>query len=419
MQNVAPDDREHFMNSVEGAIQKNEPFEGEYHIFSADGQERFTYMTGEFTRNQEGDPESMFGIIQDITERKRADELFRTVATNSPVGVYVIQKGKFVYTNKHFQEYTGYSEEELLGMTSLNLVLSEDRNMVRINTLKMLKKELVMPFEFRTLHKSGEIRWSAESVAFVTYHGERAIISSFEDITERKKREQQLMVTDRLASVGELAAGIAHELSNPLTGVITMSDLLLDNNNIPSDIKEDLKVINNEAMRAGQVAKNLLTFARRHPDRKQPTDVNKIIEKVLELRDYEQKVHNIKVITNINKSIPTVSANDFQLQQVFINLIINAEFFMTETNGGGTLTITTREIGDRIQISFADNGPGIPLVHLPRIFDPFYTTKEVGKGTGLGLSICYGIITEHNGQIYAESEPGNGAVFTIELPVSN
>ncbi|MBA7686730.1 Sensor protein ZraS [subsurface metagenome] len=230
--------------------------------------------------------------------------------------------------------------------------------------------------------------------------------------------EEQLIVTDRLASIGELASGIAHELNNPLTGVIGFAQLLLDRD-VPDDVKEDLKTIYSEAQRTAQVVKGLLTFAREHTPVKQLVNINSIIEKVRELRAYEQKVSNIKVNTRFTPDLPEIMADYFQLQQVFLNIIINAEHFMIEAHGKGTLTITTEKVGNIIRASFTDDGPGISKDDLGHLFDPFFTTKEMGKGTGLGLSICHGIITEHGGQIYVESELGKGATFVVELPIIN
>ena len=237
------------------------------------------------------------------------------------------------------------------------------------------------------------------------------------DITERKKMDEQLILTDRLASIGELASGIAHELNNPLTSVIGFSQLVLDKN-IPDDIREDIGVIYREAQRAAEVVKHLLTFARKHASAKQLVNVNSIIDKVLELRAYEQRVNNIQINTQLDPELPEVMADYFQLQQVFLNIIINAEHFMVETHHRGTLTITTERVLDIIKTSFADDGPGINKEDLGHVFDPFFTTKEVGKGTGLGLSICHGIVIEHDGRIYAEGELGKGATFVVELPIS-
>ena len=244
-----------------------------------------------------------------------------------------------------------------------------------------------------------------------------ASVHLIRDITERKRMEGQLIITDRLASIGELSSGIAHELNNPLTSVIGFSELLLDRD-VPDDVKEDLEVINREAKRTAEVVRNLLTFARKHEAKKEPVNINNIVERVLELRAYEQKVSNIEVNTRFASALPEITADGFQLQQVFLNIIINAEHFMTEAHGRGTLVITTERVGDIIRASFADDGPGIAKENLGHLFDPFFTTKEVGKGTGLGLSICHGIITEHGGRIYIESKLGKGATFIVELPIS-
>jgi signal transduction histidine kinase len=166
------------------------------------------------------------------------------------------------------------------------------------------------------------------------------------------------------------------------------------------------------------VVKNLLTFARKHEAEKQPVNINSIIGKVLELRAYEQKVNNIEVNTQFAPDLPEVIADGFQLQQVFINIIINAEHFMIEAHGRGMFNITTERVENTIKASFADDGPGIAKENLGHLFDPFFTTKEVGKGTGLGLSICHRILAEHGGRIYAESELGKGATFVVKLLVS-
>ncbi|GAI74679.1 unnamed protein product, partial [marine sediment metagenome] len=162
------------------------------------------------------------------------------------------------------------------------------------------------------------------------------------DITERKKMEEQLIVTDRLASVGELVSGVAHEINNPLTSIVGFSELLLAAN-APDAVKEDLKVINKEAQRASGIVRNLLTFARRHKPEKQMVDVNDAMQAVLDLRAYEQKVNNVMAIKYFASDLPKITADGFQLRQVFLNLIINAEYFMIESHGKGTLGIKTEQ----------------------------------------------------------------------------
>lgn len=166
------------------------------------------------------------------------------------------------------------------------------------------------------------------------------------------------------------------------------------------------------------MVKNLLTFARKHTPVKELSQINRIVEDVLSLRAYEHKVNNIVVKRNLPPDLPEIMADYFQMQQVFINIIINAEYFMKEAHNGGTLIVKTERRNDAVVVSIADDGPGISRESLGQIFNPFFTTKEVGKGTGLGLSICHGIVTEHGGKIYAESELGQGATFVIELPIN-
>ena len=237
------------------------------------------------------------------------------------------------------------------------------------------------------------------------------------DISERKQMEEQLVMTDRLASIGELASGIAHEINNPLTSIIGFSQLLIERNTL-EDTKEDLDIIHSEAQRAAGIVKNLLTFSRKHAPVKQVSQVNSIIEEVLKLHAYEQKVSNIKVHTQFTSDLPEIMVDYFQMQQVFLNVIINAESAMSDAHNKGTLTVTTERVNGIIRASFVDDGPGISKENLSRIFTPFFTTKAIGKGTGLGLSICHGIVTEHGGRIYARNGLSKGATFIVELPIN-
>jgi PAS domain S-box-containing protein len=245
------------------------------------------------------------------------------------------------------------------------------------------------------------------------------------NITERKRAEEreqemqrELLLSSRLAAIGELAAGVAHQINNPLTGVLGFSQRLLKKST-DQETKQDLKIIYTEAERAAKVVQNLLTFARRRQPHKQYSDINEILESALELRSYELKTSNIEVITNLAAKLPEIMLDFFQLQEVFLNLILNAEQALTEAHNGGNLTIKTEERKGYIRTTFTDDGPGIPAERLDNIFDPFYTTKAEKGGTGLGLSICHGIITEHGGKIYAKSKPGKGATFFVELPLTH
>jgi two-component system NtrC family sensor kinase len=354
------------------------------------------------------------------TEHRRTEEKLRLIFDSIAEGITVTSlDGTIVQLNEAIIGMHGYdSKQELIGRNILELVAEIDYARAKENLKRALEAEYIKDLGYIFLTKDGrEFDVELSATVLRDASGEAiGFIFISEDVTERKRVEEQLLITDRLASIGELASGIAHELNNPLTSVIGFSQLLMGRD-IPDDIREDVKVIYSEAQRVAEVMKNLLIFARRHAPVKQLVNINSIIEKVLTIRAYEQRVENIQVITHLAPDLPETMADYFQLQQVFLNIIINAEHFMLEAHRRGTLTITTQRVGSTIKASFTDDGPGIAKENLGHLFDPFFTTKEVGKGTGLGLSICHGIITKHGGRIYAESESGKGATFVVELPI--
>ena len=362
-------------------------------------------------------------IYTDITKRKETEEALKRAAEewrrtfDSITDAISIHDRDFriLRVNKAFADLFQKSPRQVIGKHCYSLHRGEKpiSGCPHQQTLATGKPAAA---EFYESHVGKYLRESTSPI----FNEEGEVVGSvhiIRDITEQKQQNEQLMMADRLASIGELAAGTAHELNNPLTSVIGFSQLLMDmGKDIPDDIREDVKLIHNEAQRAASVTKNLLTFARKYAPEKQLTQINNIIEDVLKLRAYEQKANNIEVKKKLAPNLPEIMVDFFQMQQVFLNIIINAEYFMTEAHKKGTLTITTKKQNGSVRISFADDGPGIPEENLSRIFDPFFTTKEAGKGTGLGLSICHGIVTEHGGQIYARSQPGKGATIVIELP---
>jgi PAS domain S-box-containing protein len=330
------------------------------------------------------------------------------------------EKGVFTFVSPRIKDILGYKVDEVVGKKRTLDFAPEEEKRKWLGRFKEVNAKRVpfSGFEITHLHKNGSpVVLETSGIPFFDSAGNfKGFIGINKDITERKRMQEQLIIADRLASVGELASGIAHELNNPLTGVIGFAQIALDKD-IPDYVRQDVQIVYSEAQRAAQVVKNLLTFARKHPPAKQLMSINLIIEKVLEIRAYEQRVNNIRVNAHFAPELPEVMADYFQLQQVFLNIIINAEYFMIEAHNGGNLTITTERAGDTIRASFADDGPGIAEENLGHLFDPFFTTKEVGSGTGLGLSICHGIVAEHGGRIYAKSEPGKGATFIVELPI--
>jgi PAS domain S-box-containing protein len=239
------------------------------------------------------------------------------------------------------------------------------------------------------------------------------------DISNEKLLRQQLIQSEKLSAIGELISGIAHELNNPLTGVMGYSQLLQLRKDLDERARDSLLKINNLALRCQKIVQNLLSFARKQKPERSQSNVNDMLERTVELRNYELAVNNIEIVRELDRNLPKTIADAHQLQQVFLNVITNAEHAMLQAHGRGRLVIRSRaDLQSRnIIVEFVDDGPGIPESQLSKIFDPFFTTKEVGKGTGLGLSLSYGIIKEHGGNIYASSKPGEGATFVIELPI--
>jgi two-component system NtrC family sensor kinase len=218
-----------------------------------------------------------------------------------------------------------------------------------------------------------------------------------------------------------MIAGVAHEINNPLTAVIGYSQLLqIQAMGLDSQVREDVGQILQAGLRMKRIVANLLDFSRQHSPQKEYVDINRIISNSLGLRVHDLMASRIRVQTNLTPGLPRTMADRHQLQQVFVNIINNAQQAMAEKGGPGVLNVSTEHgRDDTLLVRFQDTGPGIPQKIMGRIFDPFFTTKEVGKGTGLGLSVSYGIMQEHEGRIWAESENGQGATFFVQLPVRN
>jgi len=416
---IAEKDHGQAMENLKNVLEKDNTKTVEYSFLRKDGSEFPAELTAALPRDSAGNPVGFVAVTRDITERKRAEEEIR-VFSHAVAGAIdamgiTDMKGILIYTNPAMEAIYGYNKGKMLGIPVISLSANPE---MANEIMSAVIKTGGWTGEIEAVKKNKETFPALLSISTVRDKADNpiAMMGVTRDLTEQKKMQEQLILTDRLASIGELASGIAHELNNPLTGVIGLSQLLAQKN-VPEDIREDLDLVYCEAQRAANVVKNLLTFARKHTPVKEFTDVNEVISKVLELRAYEERVNNIEAVTHLAADLPQIKADHFQLQQVFLNIIINAEHFMIEAHGKGTMTITTEPLGDGVRVSFKDDGPGISRDDLRHIFDPFFTTKEVGKGTGLGLSICHGIVSAHGGQISAESEPGKGATFIIELPL--
>ncbi len=243
---------------------------------------------------------------------------------------------------------------------------------------------------------------------------------AFNAMTQNLHRSQrQLVQSAKLAAIGELAANIAYEVNNPLTGVLGLTGLLIKSDDIPAEKKEQLKMIERETLRTREILKKLLDFGRRKPPRLMRTDIGTIIEDVVELVQGQARLGNVKIITDCLEGIPAVAVDVDEIKQVFVSIINNAFFAMPD---GGSLTIRCRHHEDMsgkefVALEFADTGIGIPEAQLDKIFDPFFTTRLEGDGTGLGLSISYMIVQNHGGRIEVESKVGEGSIFRVLLPM--
>jgi two-component system, NtrC family, sensor kinase len=230
-----------------------------------------------------------------------------------------------------------------------------------------------------------------------------------------RRTQEQLLHSEKMAAVGQLISGVAHELNNPLTAILGYSQLLTASPDVGTQGVEYADKLYKQAQRTHRIVQNLLSFARQHKPERIAVHINQILEETLALRDYDLRMKNIRVHLELAPDLPRTAADPHQLQQVFLNLVNNAVDAVLESASEGDLWVHTGLRGDRMIVEFTDNGPGVR--EPSKVFDPFYTTKPVGKGTGLGLSICYGIITEHGGTIRVRNVQPHGAAFTIEMPV--
>ena len=245
---------------------------------------------------------------------------------------------------------------------------------------------------------------------------EEEVLLVLNEVTEQKQQQERLQEHSRLASVGSLASGVAHEINNPLAAIHGLAELL-QMDDWPAQVSEDARKIQEAAQRASRVVQNLLFFARKSEPEKRYLDIGQVVDRALELKSRDLELENIRIDIHHSPDLVPTMVDEPQLVQVILNVLTNAEQAIKSCGRAGNVGITTRMVKNMLCISISDDGPGIPEEHLRSIFDPFFTTKEVGEGTGLGLSICYGIVREHGGEMWVESVLGEGATFRIELPV--
>jgi len=360
-------------------------------------------------------------------EVKASEARYRDLFANANDLIFTLDRELTVLSvNKVGPSLTGLPESQILGRPLRELSVPEAWGASAQQFASLLAGRTIQPFELQ-LRGRDETTLLLEVSARLVRDGQRGDIIHCiaRDLTERRKLEQQLLRSEKLSAIGQLVAGVAHEVNNPLTSISGYTQLLLRDPDLPERVHEDLQQINSQAERAARIVQNLLLFAREHKPQRLLIDINETMRSTLSLRAYQLRVDNIRVVTDLDPELPHTVADPFQLQQVFLNLINNANHAMTQRGGQGTLTLRTASVPPSetvsgrpmIRVSVSDTGIGIPERDLNRIFDPFFTTKPVGQGTGLGLSICFGIVQEHGGRIWAESEVNVGTTVHVELPI--
>ncbi|MFC1949615.1 PAS domain S-box protein [Chloroflexota bacterium] len=421
---VSPDDRDNMrrMTTEQGKV-----IDFETEVRKKSGEVRVVSISSE-PITLAGEPYRI-GTIRDITGRKRAEERIRYQASlvDNISDAIISRDSDFTVLswNKAAERIYGWREDEVIGKDIRKLLSVDFIDSSNSEAIKELLEKGYWHGETIHYRKDGTpINISASSIALKDNDGKYSgAIIIVRDITEEKQAEereeqlqQEIYMANRLASVGKMAAGIAHEINNPLTGVVGFSDLLMKKD-IPEDIKKDISIIYEGAQRVASITNRMLTFARQYKPERTLININEIIATTLAMRTYEIESSNIKLTTRLDPDLPMTIADAGQLQQVFLNIVLNADTEMKNAHGGGSLLVRTEKIDDTIRVSFKDDGPGIAKENLDSIFDPFFTTRDVGQGAGLGLSVSYGIVTAHNGRIYARSRKGNGATFFIEIPI--
>ena len=357
-----------------------------------------------------------------VVEAKESEARFRQIADNIRGAFWLsdLRPHKLLYISPSVSQIWGAPADSFYDqpLRWMELVHPDDRQRVEEAVERAyLTGELYE--EFRIIRSDGSLRWVAHR-GFPVKDEDGAVyrIGGFiEDITERKETDRRLSESERMASIGELSAGVAHEINNPLTSIVLYSQMLLDED-IPDSIRSDLQAISSQAYRAAKIVRNLLQFARKSDPDKRPLSIAGLIRRSLEMKSHDFNVNNIAIVEDIPADLPLIIMDEHLIIQVLLNVLTNAEQACVSAHGRGEITVSVSTEQTRVRISIRDNGPGIPADQIGKVFEPFFTTKDVGFGTGLGLSVSLGILSQHEGKIWVESDPGAGATFHIELPVT-
>jgi len=385
--------------------------------------------TSTLVRDAAGQPVRYQGILVDISARREMErslheqqEFARRLIESFPDLIVVLDReGKFTFVSSRIREVLGLSPSDVLGGRYGPRAHAEDRAHLDAMVQDIMSgAKSNDTLEYRSQHRDGTWRM-LRATAAPTADPDGSItglVASLRDVTELNRLEQQVMQSEKLAAMGQMMAGVAHELNNPLTAILAVSDMLREHAEDPGH-RRQLELMHQQARRAADIVQDLLSFARPPAPRKGRVQLAEVLRRALHLHEYSLRRNNVAVDFLPEKGIPDVLGDSNQLIQVFLNLVVNAEQAIREVREAGTVRVRMGRApaGDaHVWASIQDDGPGVPADILEKIFDPFFTTKRPGRGTGLGLSISLAIVREHGGDIQVQSAPGGGSVFLVTLP---
>jgi PAS domain S-box-containing protein len=420
---VSPEQREHHARMMEenGSLRNFEAT-----LRRKDGSPIHVLINAFGLYDNQGRLLQIRGLMLDVTglrmyqsELHRERDFSGKILSNTQNLILVADTvGLISYANRRWYD-AGFEQRELLGRPLLELASPASATALSEGVKNTLSGHQVDNLELEIVRRNGAAgKFSANLSPMRDEQGTViSIVLVLTDITDSAVLRDKLVHAEKMAAVGHLVSGVAHEVNNPLTAILGFTDLLLELPDLPENARKDLRVILQEAQRTKQIVQNLLSFARQMPPQRNAVQLNSILRKTIQLRSYDFNSHGVEVVEHLDQGLPEVMGDAHQLQQVFLNILNNAYDAVREVGRPARIEIMSTKAGDAVEVSFADNGNGI--THSDKIFDPFFTTKEVGKGTGLGLSICYGIVKEHAGEILCHNNiGGKGATFIVRLPAA-
>ena len=391
-----------------------------------DGTLLHTLQNITVVRDARGKIAQIRGLMLDVTEQKtfqsqlqRERDFNQKILNTTQSMILVLDTAGIIsYANRRCYE-AGYREEEMVGRRLVELVEASQRSEFEAALETTAHGNQVENLELRARRSDGSLGYFSISLSPMRdeQNATNSVVVVMTDITDAALLQAKLAHAERMATIGRLVSGVAHEVNNPLAAILGFTDLLLENPEVPASAHDDLKIILQETQRTKVIVQDLLSFARQRPVQRELVQVNTVLRQTIKLRSYDFSSHGVEVVEEFDEDVPAALGDSQQLQQVFLNILNNAYDAIQESKHRGRIAIQTRKMGDWVEVKVSDNGTGI--ADPEKIFDPFYTTKQPGKGTGLGLSICYGVVRAHGGEIQCwNNDEGTGSTFAVRIPVA-